>query len=1184
MQTRLRPVNLFRISENKIVLESLSLVKNENSDIVIDALYGEDLLAKKTRYLQDKLIKSSKERSNENLKDLYNLYRSKIQRAADWPVFTSLDCMAGEQLRLKERFLQANLSMDKALGGDYMLRDLPDRLARFREPSFLVQNNSRIFSGEDIEEPEDVAFIRKSMQWKKQFDDVSGVFTNVLPNEISVTNLPANFKLIDFRKALKSLDLPFKLVKSDFNIFGELCSFKLSFDSEKQAKLFLKKRQLLNMPTLRTYTYEQATSNSTANRTVVFTNLPESISEKEFVTKMGSNLNITRVSCPKMYPEGKLPQTSELIEYLKTERPDELEQHNVYIMEFGTKGWRRLKYDPDSSHSALNFDAFLKDTAEAFEEEVNMHKDNGAKSFKKYFKFIQKEVNKKTYFTIEDPKEFSVEISQKDFEQDLDYLSKSVFHDEDQFLGNLRVKSNEETQQDEVGSETQNDFDNLKTKILEQLCGKEESGMVKELFLPFLNQQSSGKLEELLNDLMSEEGQQEISELQSLFESGNFDNPLLQRAETHKGFIVIQFASAHEAKKSLFYSKLELSRDLHPFLLNDMGLHHLDPDFKTKKFKEIFNSDREGEDLRKNFIEDLQSNLEKVRRRDFVKKMNNAESLDVEEIDYKIGQEHGNLEAIELNSLSPRERMGVIKRNRIRDRDTIRKDFRALFDKISFFCLNDSAEFTYNLAGFETIASKMSERGRKVDGVRSQHKEVKFNEELQMIRERRQNYLNDSSNDTEQKREGLREDIRKVQDRMTRFDYQDVREELDIVLSEYGLNDLQRQSFEEMMLLNADLRDLLDGSGEVPSKVFQKIDKARTLSTSTQALRSLTAQHFSRSYDDLKETFFREMREGVSGSGEVSKELQKFEREMQYIFFGKIVENPIVQDYIQEYFQIMKVDPLDFDHQFLHIFTMDDERFIKKGDMQIMLNELYGEKGAWEKTQEILQEKEQTMVAGERNPDQTYKNLSIEQRLKEFELRDGLAVGLLKLKDDVKVDTVEAQELVDLLNYNDLEFEYEAAKDDREQMYLIKKLRGFRFNVPKYLYFLDEKNKLAETVCKLVEVPFDEYLRVDMGLPGASAKTSEVVRDLVIENPDFIEGVEELKQEFFGPAERELIWALPQDFIDREILVYKSHMSLKGRIGKLEMGHITRPIRQKEMLSVGHSQKPVAEYDILVNN
>jgi hypothetical protein len=1080
--------------------------------------------------------------------------------------------------------------MNLSLGPDYLLKDIPNRLARFREPAFLVQNNTRIFHGENIETNEDVEVVQNGLQWRRQFEDHSRVFEDVKENQLCFSNLPVSFNMSLFRENLiKEFELPFRLVQSEYNIFGEICSFKLDFDTPKQAKIIENNLALLKMGQMRVFSKKTARENITANRTVVFMNLPESVSDREFITRLSQRVNVTKFSCPKVYSEGTLPRTSELIEYLKSERPKELEEHNVYIMEFGVQGWRRLKFDLETCYSALNFDAFMKDSVDSFEEEVDAYKSNVAKNFKSYFKFLEKEINKKTYFSIEDPTNFENEIKVKDFEKDLEYMKRSAFHDEDNFLENLKIKSIDSDNTQKPSTSLKGDFNDLKSQVLSYIQKSSQSdsskGILADLLNPFLNELSSGQLETLLTDLKKEHTSEEYSDLQQLFENRNFDQPLLQRAEAHKGFIVVQFASEQEAKKGVLLANMEIERDLHPLLLNDMGLHHLDPDFKARKFKEIYNLDRQGKDLRKEFVNELQTNLEKVRRKEFMNKISQGDTLEGDHWDYKLGEEHSNLEHIDSSSISPRERMIKMKRNRIRDRDIIRKEFRALFDKISFFCINDSADFTYNLAGFETIASKMMERGRKVDGSKGNGvREVKFKEELQMIKERRQNYLSDSNNDTEQRRQVLRGDIREVQDKMASFEYQDVREELDIVLGEYGLSDLQKQSFEEMMLLNADLRDLLDGSHSVPDRIFQKVDKTRTLTESSRVLKSVSMKFFSRSINDMKEAFFREMRDAEGPSHQAERELRKFEKELQYIFFGKILESSVVQDFLQDYFEQMKNDPFDIGNNYFHMYKMDDSRFLEQSEQGAIITELYGEKEGFNKLKELVQQKERESVGQEYFVDRTYSNLKLKRRMQEFELRDGLPVGLLKLKEDVQVDSVETQELVDLLNYNDLDYQYEPFLDEVQNLYLIKKARGFRFNVAKFLYYTEEKHKMASEICKLVGVSFDDYLRMELGLPLYSEATREYVTENLLKNPDFVEGLEDLKHEFFSEEEIARIWGLSQDVIDHEILVYKAHMSMKNRIGKMSEDFFTKPVQRKDLVLGASGKIPETRFNVLVEN
>jgi hypothetical protein len=479
----------------------------------------------------------------------------------------------------------------------------------------------------------------------------------------------------------------------------------------------------------------------------------------------------------------------------------------------------------------------------------------------------------------------------------------------------------------------------------------------------------------------------------------------------------------------------------------------------------------------------------------------------------------------------------------------------------------------------------MMERGRKINGVdREGFGRVNFQEELQMIKERRQNYLNDTNNETEQKRKELRKEIKEVQEKMIKFDYQDVREELDILLGEYGLSELQKQSFEEMMLLTADLRDLLDGSNEVPEKVFQKIDKNRTLRNTSKLLKGVSAMNFSEKFNKMRNEFINEMSTRYDPLVEEQKELKQFEKDLQFIYFGKILDSAVIKDFIQLHFDSVRARPNDFENDFLHIYTMDNKQFIKKGDQKKIFKELYNQSDFVEKELEIIRETERDMINEEAFKDKTFKNLALEKRVNEFYLRDGVPVGLLRLKNDIKMDKVEAQELVDLLNYNDLEFEYEAVQDDLEEFFLIRKLRGFRFNVNKYLFFLEEKDKLAEEVCKVLEVSFDDYLRLEMGLKCSSQANEDKIRNHVLRNSDFLNGVEDLEKEFFGENELKIIKNLTQDIIDEEIMKYKAHILMRSRLTKLNQDDITRPIRHKEVVTSANGKINYPDYDIIVNN
>jgi hypothetical protein len=341
---------------------------------------------------------------------------------------------------------------------------------------------------------------------------------------------------------------------------------------------------------------------------------------------------------------------------------------------------------------------------------------------------------------------------------------------------------------------------------------------------------------------------------------------------------------------------------------------------------------------------------------------------------------------------------------------------------------------------------------------------------------------------------------------------------------------------------------------------------------------------YSERFNDMRNEFIKHM---VNKSDPFSKEeqdLRSFEKDLQYIYFGKILDSGTIKDYIQLHFDSVRDRPNDFTNDFLHIYKMDNELLIQKGEEKEILRDLYKGTELYDKEIEIFQNMEREMVEKEAYKDKTFLNLNLKKKVDEYYLREGLPVGMLKLKDNIKLDKVEAQELIDLLNYNDLEYQYEAVRDDLDEFYLIKKLRGFRFNVGKYLYFLEEKDKLAEEICKVIEVPFEDYLRLEMGLRCSTQQNEQKIRKQVLSNQDYLDGIRDLENEFFGKEELKLIKSLSQDVIDEEILVYKSHILMRSRLGKLEKENITRPIRQRDIVTNATGKVNSPDYDILINN
>ena len=146
----LRKTSQFYSSNSKIIKEAIALFPKETSDPVIDNLFGTEIINIKTHRLKEDLLKTSTERTNDNLRTLYTKLKSNIRGYSEMPNWVNFECMSGEDLKLKEKMFEYNWNGNGNMKTDFMLTAIPNRLARFREPSFLIENNKKVFYGENI--------------------------------------------------------------------------------------------------------------------------------------------------------------------------------------------------------------------------------------------------------------------------------------------------------------------------------------------------------------------------------------------------------------------------------------------------------------------------------------------------------------------------------------------------------------------------------------------------------------------------------------------------------------------------------------------------------------------------------------------------------------------------------------------------------------------------------------------------------------------------------------------------------------------------------------------------------------------------------------------------------------------------------------------------------------------------
>ena len=418
---------------------------------------------------------------------------------------------------------------------------------------------------------------------------------------------------------------------------------------------------------------------------------------------------------------------------------------------------------------------------------------------------------------------------------------------------------------------------------------------------------------------------------------------------------------------------------------------------------------------------------------------------------------------------------------------------------------------------------------------------------------------------------------------MTKFEYEDVREELDGVLSEYGLSEMQRHAFEEMLLVEQDLQSLLDGNMETPDRVFKKLEKKEQVALkSNKLLSALQSNTFCQTFEQLRDDFLEGMKEGQRTP--FQKDLQRFERELQEIYFGRILQTNSVQEFLRKHFEQVRDFQFDKLNDLMHIHTVENEPFFSASDMELVMIDIYGKDRWREAERQNIKEEEQRRVQAEKNPNKSLQNLRLNEKMQEFRLRDGVAVGMLKMKDNVGSSTEEVNEMVELLNYNDLDFEYEPFRNEIGELYLIKKIKSFKFNVHKYLQFSEEREEIAKVMCQELSIPFEDFLRFEKGLHCSSVSNAKIIEVEILLSPQFEAEIQYLEEEFFSLNEKELIGGFGKDVIEEEILKFKAHMLFKKRYHLFEMDDMVRVKPNKQTVAPVHGDYTHPDYDLILTD
>ena len=711
-----------------------------------------------------------------------------------------------------------------------------------------------------------------------------------------------------------------------------------------------------------------------------------------------------------------------------------------------------------------------------------------------------------------------------------------------------------------------------------------------------------------------------------MFQPTNHTSPELERSTIHKNTMIVQYASPFEARKAIYMAKLESPLKLETMLLNDMQLYHLDQDLKTHKLKTISNHQDKGRQAEEKLTDKLRNDLNLLRRTQYLNKFigqdGDYREKNVRVPRYTTSQNHNDLE---LNQAGPSERISILSRNRIQDRDQIRKEIKAMFDDLGTLRINQEDEFTFNLAGLETVPDKMAERGRKLRGFKadSQNEVIDFHAELKLLRTRRQNYLDDLEGGVDEKRQQLRNRMQKAQIKLTKFQYEDVRAEMDDVLAEFGLDEKQRCAFEEMMILNKDLGILLDGSDKGAKGAFDRLLESQqdqnTKHNISSSKMSFTEQKLAKGdrimrrvdrkfsvksrkdvelrnlqtdrrnqtkiRDEIKDRILhqrlRDTRNDDSKQAEMHQIL--FERELDLIYRGEILESPEIQTYIQQTTKKEARDPYCRINRLAHVLDIHNKPFINQEHEDEILADVYGTTEVLYKKRDIIREQERFRIEREQHFDNSNNATKLEARVRDFKLQEGVLENMFKIKPEVAVSQEQIDELVEALNFSDPERRFVSKSDDAGQAYLLTYSTGFRFNVPKLLRFRAERHAAAQIMCKRFGLDFLDFLRYEKGLQCSSNARRDLIISKVIQHHEFKDAEQAFIEEYYSPEEWQRLSSLSSEIIESQIYRYQEHLAFGKKFKEVQKQDLVLVKAKRKLKTDLSGVLPKLDVDLMID-
>lgn len=729
-----------------------------------------------------------------------------------------------------------------------------------------------------------------------------------------------------------------------------------------------------------------------------------------------------------------------------------------------------------------------------------------------------------------------------------------------------------------------------------------------------------------MNTLISKLKQTQKSQTQPMFESRNHTSPELERSTMHKNTMIVQYASAFEARKAIYMAKLESPLRLETMLLNDMQLYHLDQDFITQKLKQISNQQDTGRQAEEKLTLKLRNDLNLLRRKQYLNKFIGEDGgyadKNVRVARYQTSE---NQEDLELNQSGVSERISILSRNRIRDRDEIRKEIKAMFDDLGQLRINREDEFTFNLAGLETVPEKMAERGRKLRGFKgdSENEVIDFHAELKLLKTRRQNYLDDLEGGADEKRQQLRGRMQKAQIRLTKFQYEDVRAEMDDVLSEFGLDEKQRCAFEEMMILNKDLGMLLDGTDKGAKGAFDRlVDSQQNPDTIHQISRTkmsfneqklakgdrimrrvdrkfsvtsrkdmelrnlqIDRRNQTKIRDEIKDRILHDRLRATRNDDSKQAERHQilFERELDLIYRGEILESPEIQTYIQQTTNKETRDPYNRINQLGHVLDIHSKPFINQEDENEILADVYGQTEILYKKRDIIREEERFRIEREQHFDNSNRATKLESRVRDFKLQEGVLEDMFKIKPEVAVSQEQIDELVEALNFSDPERRYISKSDDAGEVFLLTYSTGFRFNIPKLLRFRAERQAAAEMMCARYGLDLLDFLRHERGLQCSSTARRDLVISKIINNPEFKDAEQAFIEEYYSNEEWDRLSSLSSEIIESQISRYQEHMAFGKKFNEVKKEDIVLVKAKRKLKTDLSGALPKLDVDLMVD-